>query len=63
VIYLSKRNGEGWWEKFLEEESKLEKLVILPLPEKKRILILKNWYNTQLEATAKTVRHFKSQKV
>jgi hypothetical protein len=31
---LVKRNGKGWWEKFLVEESKLAKLEIKPLPRK-----------------------------
>ncbi|MFZ1280934.1 MAG: hypothetical protein WAR59_08855 [Ignavibacteriaceae bacterium] len=34
VKYLNKRNGEGWWEKFLDEESKLEKIEIPALPTK-----------------------------
>ena len=28
--YLNKRNGEGWWEKFQEEESKLVTPLTLP---------------------------------
>ena len=35
VKYLNKRNGEGWWEQYLFEESKLEKIEIPPLPKKK----------------------------
>jgi hypothetical protein len=34
IKYLVKRNGEGWWDKFLLEESKLEKHEIKPLPKK-----------------------------
>jgi hypothetical protein len=30
--YLSKRNGEGWRDEYLKEESKLEKIEIPPLP-------------------------------
>lgn len=33
MLYLNKRNGEGWWEKFNEEYKKLEQ-VIKPLPKK-----------------------------
>lgn len=32
IKHLNKRNGEGWWEKYLVEESKLEKIEIPPLP-------------------------------
>ncbi len=35
IKYLNKINGEGWWEIFLDEESKLEKIEIPPLPKKK----------------------------
>ena len=34
VKYLSKRNCEGWWDEYLKEESKLEKIDIPPLPTK-----------------------------
>jgi hypothetical protein len=32
--YLNKRNGESWWERFLEEQSKLNLEKIPSLPEK-----------------------------
>ena len=34
VKYLSKRNGEGWWDEYLKEESKLKRIEIPPLPTK-----------------------------
>ena len=33
---LSKRNGENWWEKFLEEKSKLKINSIKPLPKREK---------------------------
>ena len=35
IKYLNRRNGEGWWGKFLKEESKLKKIEIPSLPERK----------------------------
>jgi hypothetical protein len=34
MLFLNKRNGAGWWEKFIVEESKLENLPIPALPQK-----------------------------
>ena len=35
IKYLNRRNGEGWWGKFLKEESKLKKIEIPSLPVRK----------------------------